>query len=133
MNDSEIVPGRSMTRRRAADRANETKKFKREANKDGRALCSVCDWKPPGGEWRMLHAHHVVPVRHGGSDEFSNLILLCPNCHALVHLSGVYPRKPPKWFRDLYVPSDAPSPAYDGPTNADELISALRRLREVSR
>jgi hypothetical protein len=34
----------------------------------------------------ILRVHHRVPVSLGGTDEVENLVLLCPNCHALVHL-----------------------------------------------
>jgi hypothetical protein len=27
--------------------------------------------------------HHIKPVAEGGSDEFENLIALCPNCHGM--------------------------------------------------
>lgn len=41
-------------------------------------------------EWwsRLLHAHHVIPLAFGGLDKRSNLVLLCPTCHALAHLLG---------------------------------------------
>jgi len=32
-----------------------------------------------------LRVHHIIPVSLGGTDEMENLVLLCPNCHALVH------------------------------------------------
>jgi 5-methylcytosine-specific restriction endonuclease McrA len=32
-----------------------------------------------------LHAHHIVPVSQGGSNEFQNLITLCENCHINEH------------------------------------------------
>lgn len=34
----------------------------------------------------ILRVHHRVPVSLGGTDEIENLVLLCPNCHTLVHL-----------------------------------------------
>ena len=33
----------------------------------------------------MLHAHHIVPVSKDGLDTAANLIVLCPNCHAVAH------------------------------------------------
>lgn len=33
----------------------------------------------------IFHAHHMIPVKHGGPDDADNLIMLCPNCHSLVH------------------------------------------------
>jgi hypothetical protein len=32
-----------------------------------------------------LDMHHIWEVSHGGSDDPSNLIALCPTCHALYH------------------------------------------------
>lgn len=34
----------------------------------------------------ILRVHHRVPVSLGGTDDVQNLVLLCPNCHALIHL-----------------------------------------------
>ncbi|MGF2740760.1 ParB N-terminal domain-containing protein [Bacillus sp. alh8] len=33
----------------------------------------------------VFNVHHIIPVQYGGSDSKSNLILLCHNCHKLVH------------------------------------------------
>lgn len=35
--------------------------------------------------WKILVLHHIVPVSLGGPADLTNLIALCPNCHALVH------------------------------------------------
>jgi 5-methylcytosine-specific restriction endonuclease McrA len=32
--------------------------------------------------------HHIIPVSNGGLDERKNLVLLCSDCHTLVHQSG---------------------------------------------
>jgi hypothetical protein len=34
----------------------------------------------------ILRVHHLIPVSLGGTDKTENLVLLCPNCHTLVHL-----------------------------------------------
>ncbi len=44
--------------------------------------CSVC--KAP---W--LETHHIEELGEGGKTEYSNLIVLCPNCHTRVHVTGV--------------------------------------------
>lgn len=44
--------------------------------------CRVC--AGPGG-----HVHHVDYRSEGGSDSETNLVLLCHECHALVHSSKV--------------------------------------------
>ena len=33
----------------------------------------------------ILQVHHIIPMSAGGSCEEGNLIVLCPNCHILVH------------------------------------------------
>ena len=40
--------------------------------------------KRADGRWTMLggQVHHVVPLRHGGTEDPANLRLLCPSCHA---------------------------------------------------
>ena len=43
---------------------------------------------------RIFEVHHIVPVYLGGLDDKNNLILLCPNCHKMVHCFG---------FGDLYI------------------------------
>ena len=47
-------------------------------NRGGSAVsdqCYFCD------ESEALDRHHVVPRRHGGSDDEENLVTVCPNCH----------------------------------------------------
>lgn len=39
----------------------------------------------------VLVAHHIIPVRWAGSPESFNLVLICPNCHALIHNYNHYP------------------------------------------
>lgn len=51
------------------------------------ALCGWQMWKTPFFfrgkyyETNGLEIHHILPVKDGGSSEWNNLILLCPNCH----------------------------------------------------
>lgn len=45
--------------------------------------CEVCAVTMPSKT--LIHAHHIVPVHNGGLDQQSNLVLLCPNCHAIAH------------------------------------------------
>lgn len=37
---------------------------------------------------RFLEVHHIVPKRHGGSNEMANLTTLCAACHAALHEKG---------------------------------------------
>lgn len=45
--------------------------------------CEACSFKMP--EPTMLHSHHVVLVKRGGTSTTDNGALLCPNCHAIAH------------------------------------------------
>lgn len=51
--------------------------------KRGKRLCEHCLWRPPDNN--LLHAHHVIPLCAGGPDSPDNVLVLCPNCHALAH------------------------------------------------
>lgn len=45
--------------------------------------------------WDTGHLHHIIPRGRGGSDEMSNTVTLCPDCHAKLH---VRPRL--RWMRE---------------------------------
>lgn len=49
--------------------------------------CECCWWAAPlvRGARNITQEHHVVPRHAGGSDEESNLVRLCPNCHVMAH------------------------------------------------
>ena len=42
--------------------------------------CSICKWDKATGD-----IHHIIEVSEGGSNEMSNLIYICPNCHRCIH------------------------------------------------
>jgi hypothetical protein len=42
-------------------------------------MCAVCNIR------HRVQVHHIVPRHEGGSDDASNAIPLCPNCHSEVH------------------------------------------------
>lgn len=44
------------------------------------AKCSNCGW-----DKTTCDIHHIVPRKKGGTNEHSNLTILCPNCHRLAH------------------------------------------------
>lgn len=44
------------------------------------AGCVLCGWNRTS-----LDIHHIRPSHLGGTNEHSNLIALCPNCHRLAH------------------------------------------------
>lgn len=43
--------------------------------------CMLC----PYSVSEVLNMHHIVERKNGGSNDESNLILVCPNCHAEIH------------------------------------------------
>lgn len=45
--------------------------------------CEACATQMPSKA--LVHLHHVVPVRDGGTTADANLMLLCPNCHSRAH------------------------------------------------
>ena len=81
-------------------RASAVGKFKRRLKASSSAICMICGWNPPyfiaHDAWKILHIHHIVPVRCGGTHESSNLVALCPNCHAAAHFAGT--RHKNKWY-----------------------------------
>lgn len=46
----------------------------------GNLECTICRKKT-----NYLESHHIVPKSRGGSDDESNLIDICVECHGLVH------------------------------------------------
>lgn len=47
---------------------------------DGR-FCSVCRSRSKS----QLHVHHITPLSKGGSNQLSNLQVLCESCHSIKH------------------------------------------------
>ena len=51
---------------------------------DGR--CQVCEYDPRHAYGHYTcHVHHLIWRSRGGDDDITNLVLLCPNHHAIVH------------------------------------------------
>ena len=42
--------------------------------------CFICGEDNP----HVLEEHHIIPRRHGGSDDPENLVTLCANCHRAI-------------------------------------------------
>lgn len=63
------------TNNRITARENATKYF-------GNA-CMICGWDI------STDVHHITPVRHGGSNNLNNLIVLCPNHHRMADMALV--------------------------------------------
>lgn len=47
-------------------------------------VCERCGMN----NYAILHVHHKIERHKGGSDQLTNLELLCPNCHATHHLGS---------------------------------------------
>lgn len=43
--------------------------------------CGVCGMECKG----ILVIHHILPLQQGGNNDKENLVVVCPNCHALLH------------------------------------------------
>jgi 5-methylcytosine-specific restriction endonuclease McrA len=43
-------------------------------------ICSNCGW-----DKTTCDIHHIIHKKRGGSNDHSNLTILCPNCHRLAH------------------------------------------------
>jgi hypothetical protein len=65
--------------REILDKQLQRQVFEKHSNK-----CYICDYPLIPA----LRVHHIAPVSHGGKDVQTNLVLLCSNCHALVHHYG---------------------------------------------
>lgn len=72
------------------------------------AGCEACSWTLGPEHWRTLHAHHVIPLSCGGEDTNENMVVLCPNHHAVAHA---------RWRRDYN--------RWTGPRNRAQLLVAL--------
>lgn len=52
-------------------------------------VCEGCGSPAPfisAGGFPYLEVHHVRPLSHNGSDQTSNAVALCPNCHRRCHI-----------------------------------------------
>lgn len=58
----------------------------REMENEGRNIttCQICGYES-GEEKNILETHHILPLSKGGTEDMSNIILLCPNCHRSMH------------------------------------------------
>ena len=79
--------------------------IKRRLLKERGNLCEVCLWdcsiykSAAFSRITLLQPHHVIPRGKGGTDDDDNLVLLCPNDHALAHGMWGHGRRkgPSKW------------------------------------
>ena len=64
-----------------ADKAKVISRLKVALAKERGGRCEDCG----NINFAILHVHHIVERANGGSDDLSNLRLLCPNCHSEGH------------------------------------------------
>ena len=57
--------------------------------------CYFCDYD------RVLDVHHILEKSKGGRNNKKNLIVICPNCHALIHREHLILRKINKRWKGL--------------------------------
>lgn len=63
--------------------------IRRAIHERDRHRCMNCH---RSGDGVILDVHHIVPRGQAGSNRFSNLILLCRQCHDAAHGKGMAPR-----------------------------------------
>ncbi len=81
-----------------------------------RPACESCGWSLPEGLGASaVTAHHAIPLAAGGGDVEDNLVLLCPNHHAIAH--RLWP---------LVGKKSAARKGYDGPRSPAEVVEELR-------
>lgn len=47
--------------------------------------CSICGWNES-----TCDIHHIIPKKYKGDDSTDNLIIVCPNCHRVIHTTNKY-------------------------------------------
>ena len=50
--------------------------------------CAICGWNES-----TCDIHHIVERKNGGSDNTDNLIIVCPNCHRIIHTTTKYSKQ----------------------------------------
>lgn len=59
-------------------------KILKRANKG----CSICGWNES-----TCDIHHIIERKNGGTDNIDNLIIVCPNCHRIIHTTKKYSKQ----------------------------------------
>lgn len=50
--------------------------------------CAICGWNES-----TCDIHHIICKKDGGSNDNDNLIIVCPNCHRIIHTTSKYNRE----------------------------------------
>lgn len=59
--------------------------LKKEVFKKYKSVCGNCGF----GIKSILELHHLLPFNSNGANKVENIILLCPNCHKMVHFGHI--------------------------------------------
>lgn len=60
---------------------DDVKKYRKNILNANDNECFVCKCSVVS----VLHIHHLIPIADGGNNNFCNLVVLCPTCHAIIH------------------------------------------------
>jgi len=63
-------------------KASESKRLRIKLMQERGVVCELCNY----ANVNVLQVHHIKRRSDGGTNDMSNLQLLCPNCHATIHL-----------------------------------------------
>lgn len=81
-NDKSVNRIHSLGRKKSEKVKWGTRSFRTRFLEERGTKCEECSYS----KTEVLQIHHVIERSNGGSDDFSNLKLLCRNCHGEVHL-----------------------------------------------
>ena len=95
----------TLARRANGRLSREPERLRQSMIAGGHGCCEVCLWAPPKGMEDILPIHHIVPLSCGGGHSLGNMVLLCPNCHAIAHKKWRIVRVD-RVQRDYYGPRD---------------------------
>lgn len=74
--------------------------------------CAICHWQGVKGQYSYGNEiHHIVPVREGGRNSVSNLILLCPNHHMMADRGTLTRDELQTFVESVVAPSERVRPA----------------------
>jgi 5-methylcytosine-specific restriction protein A len=119
-------------------------KARRDAIKHHGCACKVCgfDFEVVYGSIGagFIHVHHIVPLSSIGKEYIVNpktdLIPVCPNCHAMIHRKSppfLVPHRPPRTERRSQNRSEQQRVRHPQHRNPGKLEERQRRLRNPHR
>ncbi|MEI6535112.1 MAG: HNH endonuclease, partial [Verrucomicrobiaceae bacterium] len=58
-----------------------TEAIKAQVRSRAAQRCEYCQLRQSNSPLAALHVEHIIPRKHGGNDELSNLALACIDCN----------------------------------------------------